>query len=75
MVQLGNRSDDEMRAVLIRWKNDLGTLHAELDPPLHVACATCNTMPFHNEPVSGVVGKDQGLGNDRQYCQVFQHLG
>jgi len=38
---------------------------AEPDPPLHVACAMRDQMPFHNKPVSGFVGKDQGLGDDR----------
>jgi len=38
---------------------------AEPDPPLHVAHAMHNQMPFRNKPVSGFVGKDQGLGDDR----------
>ena len=48
---------------------------AELDLSLCVAHAICNLEPFHKNLICQIVGKDQGLGDNRRSCRVFQHLG
>jgi len=52
-----------------------GRVSTEPDPSLHVAHATRDQNTFRNRPVSGTVGKDQTLGDNRRPCSVFKHLG